>query len=295
MKSLTLFLVLLASASQGSVPAALSPPAVLHPSGPWAVEYGKNMCVLSRAFGTGNAKIYFAFKPAPNSNSGRIMLIRMGAHGQQKQTKAEIILSDGSRPPWANFWHAVSKGTSLTAIDLPRSSLAPLLAGGSITIRAGKDLNLSIVPTGMSKAVDALAKCEADLLKTWGMDEAAQSSLAKLPEPIGNFSNFFKPDDYPENLLMDGVQGSVGVVIDVDSQGLATNCRIVETSGTDGLDQATCKALRKRAKFKPALSHTGAAMASLTYWRVNWQIVDDYRYSTGGLSPPASSSMSIAQ
>lgn len=287
----SVFVLLIAGTVQAAVPIALPPPKLLQPSGPWTVEYAKNMCVLSRSFGVGKDRTIFAFKPAPNSNSGRLMLIQSG-EALRVRSKAEIILSDGSRPPWASFWHASSKGTRLTAIDVPRTSLEPLFAGGSISIRASKDLNLEIAPTGMPKAIEALSKCEADLLKTWGMDEVAQASLAKAPERIGNF---FKADDYPTDLVDQGVQGTVGVVMNVDDHGQLTNCRIVETSGTPELDEATCGVLRKRAKFNPAVNRDGAAMAALTYWRVNWQIEDGFTYSTGGLSPPASSSFGISQ
>jgi len=255
---------------------ALRPPIVVHPSGPWAVEYAQNMCVLTRPFGTGADRVIFAFKPAPNSDSGRIMLIRSASGSTVAQGKAEILLSDGSRPAWAYFWSAASKGNSLTAIDLPRSSLAPLFRGGSLTVRAGKQLNYTLMPTGTAKAIEALSKCEADLLKSWGMDEAAQAALAKLPEREGE--PFFRPDDYPEDLLTKGVQGSVGILMSVDEAGRLTECRAVETSGTPALDEATCNVVRKRARFRPAQRKDGKPMAALTYWRVNWQIADSYTY-----------------
>jgi TonB family protein len=122
------------------------------------------------------------------------------------------------------------------------------------------------------------------------MDEASQAALARLPEKLGNF---FRPDDYPDDLLDKGIQGSVGVLMTVDGSGQLTDCRTVETSGTPALDQVTCDVLRKRARFKPALSRDGKAMAALTYWRVNWQIADGYTYelNTGPKMGPVSTGM----
>jgi TonB family protein len=269
--------------------AAASSPTVLRPSGPWAVEYAQNMCVLSRPFGTGADRLIFAFKPAPNSDSGRLMLIRAAGREMAAQGKAHILLSDGSRPDWATFWSSAAKGNSLTAIDLRRSSLEPLFKGGSITIQAGKQINVAIHPSGMPNAMKALAKCESDLLTQWGMDEAAQAAMAKLPEREGK--PFFRPDDYPDDLLDKGIQGSVGVLMNVDERGQLINCRAVETSGTPVLDEATCNVLRKRARFRPAISRDGEPMAALTYWRVTWQIADGYTYEMNPAntanSPPA--------
>lgn len=281
---MSMFVFLLAATASAA-------PTVLHPSGPWAAEYAQDMCVLSRSFGTGENRLLFAFKPAPNSDSARLMLLRSAKGSRVTPGKANIQLSDGSRPPWANFWSASTKGNNLMAIDLPRSSLQPLFRGGSITIQAGRQLNVSIVPTGMAKAIEALGRCESDLLKKWGMDETAQAALAKHPERLGG--SVFRSEDYPDDLLKRGIQGWVGVVLSVDERGQATDCRAVETSGTPTLDETTCTIMRKRAKFRPALDRQGKPMAALTYWRVNWLIEDSFSYelNPGPGARPASTAL----
>lgn len=278
--------LLFASFASATPVRAAAPGSVLQPSGPWSVEYAQSMCVLSRPFGTGEQRLIFGFKPAPYADQARLFLIRQAGREPRGIGKADIRLSDGSRPSWANFMSASAKGLSLTSIDVPRSSLEPLFDGGSIAIRVGKRIDVALAPTGMRKAVEALAKCETDLLKSWGMDEAEQAALAALP--VSNVHGLFRSDDYPMDLLERGVQGSVGFLMIVDAAGALQECRVIETSGTPALDEATCAVIRRRGRFQPAQDHQGKPMAALTYQRVNWQIAGGYSYELqNDLSAPA--------
>lgn len=56
----------------------------------------------------------------------------------------------------------------------------------------------------------------------------------------------------------------------VNALGSPTDCKIVIPSGADDLDLAACKALLKRARFKPAKDAQGNAIASAYRNRVVW-------------------------
>lgn len=256
----------------------------LAPSGQWAVEYGKDMCVLSRPFGEGKQRVIFSLKPAPNSDQARIMLIRQAGREDPLAGKAEVRFSDGSVPAWSQGKSATAKGIGLTSIDLPRSSLAPLEKGGSISIRFGRKTDLTLTPRDMSSAVKAWAKCEADLLKTWGMDETAQAAMASIPYRTDKGS-LFNSDDYPDRLLNRGVQGTVGALLTVDAQGNVADCRAVEPSGTPELDQHTCRIFRQRARYQPAVDRDGKPMAALAFQRVNWMIGDSWFFTVNPGAP----------
>ena len=272
-----------------NAPAKPTPAAkLLVPSGKWAVEYAKEMCVLNRKFGSGADEMLLAIKPAPNSDQARIMVLRNGRSTDIRTGRAGVRFSDGSAPAYALASSGWNDGKVLTAIDLPRSSLAPLIAGGRISIRFGPGLNHEFAPTGMAAAMQALATCERDLLKGWGMSEAAQDAMADMPK--GDANGLFKSDDYPDKLIEKGIQGSVGALLTVDATGAVAACRAIESSRTVELDVLTCAIIRKRAKYSPAIDKSGKAVPAMIYYRVQWMIEGgrraDYSMATDVPPPP---------
>lgn len=278
--------VLLPASISAAKPA---PPAkLLTPSGKWAVEYARDMCVLNRKFGSGADEVLLAIKPAPNSDQARVMLLRKASKSNIRVGTATVRFSDGSIPSYAMASSGWASGMSLTAIDLPRTSLAPLIAGGKISIQFGPGLNHEFAPTGMVAAMQALAKCERDLLKGWGMTEAAQDAIATMPKV--EYRNLFKVEDYPSKMIEKGIQGSVGALLTIDPNGSVSACRAIETSRTVELDDLTCAIFRKRAHYAPAIDKSGKAVPALTYLRVNWMLADGGGGSYGTSSAPSSSS-----
>ena len=294
MRFRTAILATMMSAAWPAIAAKPTPPpaTLLAPSGKWTIEYAKDMCVLTRAFGTGSDAILFALKPAPNSDQARIMLIRKTPTQSPHVGTAIVRLSDGSVPSYAQAKSSWAKGVSLTAIDLPRSSLDPLIAGGTITIRFGGKINATFAPTGMAAAVKQLGACERDLLTGWGMTVEAQDAIAQLPRL--DLRPLFRNDDYPNNLLNAGVQGSVGALMRVDATGAVDDCKAIEQSGTAQLDDVTCQILRKRAKYQPAIDRLGKPVPALIFYRINWMIADEWGSSTDS-APPVAPSMGEAR
>ncbi len=119
------------------------------------------------------------------------------------------------------------------------------------------------------------------------MDEAAQDAIAK--PPTMEAAGVFKSDDYPDKLVEQGVQGSVGALLTIDASGAVTDCRAIEPSGAPELDAVTCNIFKTRAKYRPAVDHSGKPVPALTYYRVNWILVDDWGFnaSTTNSVPPA--------
>lgn len=274
----------------GEALAKLASPAIpLTPSGKWAVEYAKDMCVLNRPFGTGADEMLFAIKPAPNSDQARIMVLWKAARNKVRTGTATVRYSDGSIPSYAMASSGWANGMVLTAIDLPRSSLAPLIAGGKIAIRFGPGLNHEFAPTAMASAIQALAKCERDLLKGWGMTEAAQDALVTMPKV--DYGKLFTSRDYPSKLIDRGIQGSVGALLTIGADGAVSACRAIESSRTIELDEVTCAIFLKRARYQPATDKSGKAVPALSYYRVNWMIEGSgggYETSSAPMSPPTS-------
>ena len=90
-------------------------------------------------------------------------------------------------------------------------------------------------------------------------------------QPLLENEGLFVQEDYPVEALQKGVEGTVHFVLDVGPSGRATVCRIEQTSGSELLDQMTCRLALRRAKFRPAQDENGkpttGSWASSATWR----------------------------
>ncbi|MCB2087498.1 MAG: energy transducer TonB [Sphingomonadaceae bacterium] len=114
------------------------------------------------------------------------------------------------------------------------------------------------------------------------------------PEPINYRSLQVPHAAYPLEAWRAGEEGSVGYEIKVDKIGRAKSCAIVQTSGSDLLDQATCPALMKEAVFRPALDKEGEAVSGIYRGTLRWEkkepdvpavsAVFSYRHGADGIT-----------
>ncbi|TVV70264.1 energy transducer TonB [Sphingomonas solaris] len=102
-------------------------------------------------------------------------------------------------------------------------------------------------------------------------------SQASAATPRGDVSSWVTTEDYPSRALREGTEGVTAVAWDVDASGRVVNCRVTASSGSSELDDAACKNITRRGRYKPALDSNGAAIASTSGYnrRVRWQIPKD--------------------
>jgi TonB family protein len=253
-----------------AAPPADHTPTVLEPSGKWQVEYAKSSCIVSRAFGEGDQKTLFGLKPAPYGEAVALLIVQPSPKGRGVWGKAEVQLSSGFVPEFADYQSVTANGMRVTTIGLPRATFGPLVNGDSIAIQADKWVNVVLKPSAFDKALKALEDCESDLLTSWGFDKAAQTAVATRPK--GELRGLIQPDDYPDRPLEAGIGGSVGFRLRIEADGKISECFLVESSGNADLDKQTCAVVRKRARFSPAVGHDGKPLWSFTFGRVTWMV-----------------------
>ena len=262
--SLLLFLVAVAAADPS--------PVELVPSGKWQVEYARSSCIVSRTFGEGPSRTLFGLKPAPYGEAVALLIVQPSPKGRGVWGEADVRLSSGFVPEFADYQSVTANGMRVTTIGLPRATFGPLANGDSIAIKAGKWVNVVLKPTAFDKALKALEDCESDLLTTWGFDKAAQAAVATRPK--GELRGIVQPDDYPHRPLEAGIGGSVGFQLRIEADGKISECFIVESSANADLDKQTCAVVKKRARFAPAIAKDGKSMWSFTFGRITWMVVD---------------------
>lgn len=90
-------------------------------------------------------------------------------------------------------------------------------------------------------------------------------------QPRGNPASWATADDYPQRALREEKTGTTGFRVTVGTDGRVVDCTVTSSSGTPELDDATCKNVSRRARFKPAMQNGQPVQSSYSN-RIRWVI-----------------------
>ena len=76
--------------------------------------------------------------------------------------------------------------------------------------------------------------------------------------------------DYPRSASRARAGGTVTVAFTVQTDGRASGCRVMKSSGNAELDSTTCALIERRFRYEPARGPDGKAVPSVTGWRQTW-------------------------
>jgi hypothetical protein len=251
--------------------AAMADPAPLPPAGKWQVEYAESMCVLSRDYGAGADKVTLALRPWPMSNETEVVVVTQDKAPVVTDGHAEITLlpaGHSTKGSFARFDMPKGAPGRIAMLHFDEGALDGLESATAITVRLGSKEVLSGAIPGIAGAMRALASCQKDLLKSWGVDPDERAKLSRLPR--GNPARFFGPSVYPPLAVANHLQGRTVAVVSITADGRVDGCAVAATSGALVLDQATCNVLKASGRFLPALDLAGKPAASHFVVPVRW-------------------------
>lgn len=94
----------------------------------------------------------------------------------------------------------------------------------------------------------------------------------KPPQPRNSPGSWATPDDYPTKAMREDRAGTTRFSVTVDAEGKVSSCQVTGSSGHSDLDDATCKLVTRRARFKPATNGEGNPTNGSYSNAVRWQI-----------------------
>ncbi|MFN3473879.1 MAG: energy transducer TonB [Blastomonas sp.] len=97
-------------------------------------------------------------------------------------------------------------------------------------------------------------------------------SKASGASPRGNPGSWATPNDYPARALREERTGTTRFRVNIGPDGRVTDCQVTGSSGHADLDEATCKNVTRRARFKPAQDAAGNEIADTWSSAVRWEI-----------------------
>lgn len=98
-------------------------------------------------------------------------------------------------------------------------------------------------------------------------DGAGGTDVAR---PARRLSGELRNADYPRAAVRARAQGDVVAHLSIDPDGLVAECRVARSSGSADLDATTCRLIRERFRYRPALDAEGRPVADQLGWRQSW-------------------------
>jgi protein TonB len=84
-----------------------------------------------------------------------------------------------------------------------------------------------------------------------------------------------KNSDYPAAAGASGVSGTVSVRYVVETDGRVSDCEVTRSSGSQILDETTCRLIRERFRFRPSLDAQGRPVPAAIVENHSWFVEHD--------------------
>ena len=95
---------------------------------------------------------------------------------------------------------------------------------------------------------------------------------ASRATPRSSPGSWLSDADYPSRAQREERSGTAGFRLEIGPDGRVTSCTITSSTGHPDLDEATCRLLPRRAKFKPATAGGGGPMSDTYNGRITWRL-----------------------
>ena len=248
--------------------------APLAPSGKWTVDYANAGCILSRDYGTAPAVTSIGFKPFPLGDTLEVITVSPGIPAKRYQKlKGTLTLQPSGETFQSDItvYGIAARNNTLTSLNAEGDIAAKLFRSTSVSIALADGTHKSFAVPGMRGAATALRACQDDLLKGWGIDPTERDRVP-TPIPRTEIATWLSTDDYPSEALESHSEGTVLIVWTIQPNGVVGDCRIVQSSGSKPLDDATCRAFKKRGRYSPVLDRDGKPATAHAMRKVVWSL-----------------------
>jgi protein TonB len=98
------------------------------------------------------------------------------------------------------------------------------------------------------------------------------SGFGRMAKPVNKPGAWVTQNDYSPSDIRSERQGTARFTLGIGIDGKVTSCTILQSTGFDSLDAATCKFVSRRARFEAALDDSGAPIAGSYMGSIRWVI-----------------------
>lgn len=269
-------LLALLFAALAAVPATAGE--VLQPAGPWKIDYAPNECRLIRTFGTGDGAITLRFARGAGLDSFDMLIAGKALPKLGERVKVTLRLSPGTAAQDFDAYSMAVPGRPERFIrwyDGDPAILDGVTDDQRLEVSVAGKFSVTFDLAKGKAALKGLAHCHSELLAGWGVDEALLRGVAQRPKPRTPPYTWAHPSDYPKTALQKEHQGEVVAILIISPAGAVTQCKVAKSSLVTELDETTCRLLKTRAKYHPALDAAGKPVQGYDVQRIRWLIPEE--------------------
>jgi hypothetical protein len=265
--------------------AAEREPEQLPLTGKWVVNFDRDSCQLQGEFGNGDGLVTARFTRYQPSDSFDLVLIgnRLRTNGVTAKIAVDFGLAEA--PAIETAMVGMMGGSPAMFLTSVRVDGRTLHGAGEeypdITPQQEKSVSgvtaatlgrrpFRLVFGSLDKPMAIMRKCMTDLVQSWGYDPEAQAHLGRPLKPATPPQTWVKQNDYPRSALQGRHSGLVQFRLDVDAAGKVFDCHILARTSPDDFADRTCRIMRERATFTPALDAQGNPVRSFFVSKMTW-------------------------
>jgi hypothetical protein len=254
--------------------------------GKWQIDDDGEACHLAAQFGEGANAVVARFTRYAGGDGLELQLLGPQFDHPTRYAQATYDFGIGKPVTTPVSILKAEKGSLMTApslridgADSPKPGTLATRVGeeqegkvSMLTVSVPKHATVRLATGSLQKPMAAFRTCVDNLVQHWGYDPVALKSLSKPAVPLVPASQVLTSADYPASMARSDMNGSAQYRIGIDEAGAVSSCHVLYQDEKAPFAEATCTALRKRAKFTPALDAQGkpikAYMVGRTIWRM---------------------------
>jgi Gram-negative bacterial TonB protein C-terminal len=265
--------VCLSLLSANAVTAETPVSAPLLPTSSWRVDYAEQECRLTRSFGEKDALILFRLARGTSFDNYDVMLAGLSIPKFNGKVDVEMTLEpQNSTTTFAGRGFPIPNRKE-RVVNWYDGSITAISGGPKdqvMLVKIGTNFSVRLKLDDLRPAIAATKTCHDDLLRGWKIDTAALSTLKRHAIPIGSPGTWATTDDYPMEAIRANMSGQSSFLLTVGKDGKPMACSIFVSSKAKLLDDTTCRVVKLRARFTPAIGADGTAVESVYINRVRW-------------------------
>lgn len=260
---------------------ALSVPALAQTGVPsatsnWEVNWGEHRCTLG-ARTADDRPIRLAVGLSLGSFASGEIVFQNPAWNRDPVngavgTPVEIVLQPGDvRLSGQAVGGRAPGGRVIVIRGLGEDLLEKFADSGVLTVQRNGRTIVGMSYAEADKAIEALNRCNDDLMRSWGYDPRAFDDFQRKPEPFrGSEASWFNPEDYPDEAMRTSAEGTVVVRVAVGTDDQPETCAVLVSSRVPSLDSVTCAVIMRRGRWEPAIDANGQPAAVPQLLTVRW-------------------------
>lgn len=247
----------------------------------WLVDWSDHSCVLARRFGTKEAPLWLSMRTYSPSYKFEMTIAGKAVSRLQPPRTFTMAYGSGAQHDIDRYQvgQMTGYGPALIFSEEMRAGGDVDSDDGSGDSRAFPDIPFEaqldrielttssrkvILETGpMKKVLDTLRQCTDHLVEGWGLNPAVQADLSARvkAENLKTWAQKIQAS-YPPELLFQGKEARVNVIVIVDEKGMPKSCDTLQAFDNTDFKVRACGIILKDARFTPARDREGRTTAS---------------------------------